>query len=105
MFNVARSRQELLAVQFPTTSPPHGATPHVPPSLPPPPLPPPPPHPAAASDSASPTTWIFIGATVARVVAGVKLRDDALSIILERAPDSGMPSGVLKVATCGRTRG
>jgi hypothetical protein len=39
-----------------------------------------------------------------RVVAGVRLRDDALSIILDRAPDGGMPSGVLKVPKCGRTR-
>jgi hypothetical protein len=38
-----------------------------------------------------------------RVVAGVKRGDDALSIILDRAPDSGMPQGVLEVATGGRT--
>jgi hypothetical protein len=40
-----------------------------------------------------------------RVVAGVKLEDDAVSIILDRAPDSGMPEGILEVATGGRTRG
>ena len=40
-----------------------------------------------------------------RVVAGVKLGDDALSIILDRAPDSGMPPGVLEVPPGGRTRG
>ncbi len=40
-----------------------------------------------------------------RVVAGIRLGDDALSIILDRAPDSGVPSGVLKLPTCGRTRG
>ena len=37
------------------------------------------------------------------VVAGVKLGDDALSVILDRAPDSGMPRSVLDVPG-GRTR-
>jgi hypothetical protein len=40
-----------------------------------------------------------------RVVAGVKLEDDAVSIILDRAPDSEMPLGVLEVATGGRPKG
>src|SRR4029077_5804170 len=78
MFSVALSMQELLAVQLPTGSPPHGATPHeVPPLLP---------HPAVANDSASPanagttnhnlafrvTSSVFMGAKVARVAPRVK---------------------------------
>jgi len=38
------------------------------------------------------------------VVAGVKVGDDALSVILDRAPDSGMPRSVLDVPPGGRTR-
>jgi hypothetical protein len=45
-----------------------------------------------------------IGRVAFHVVVGVKLEDDAVSIILDRAPDSGMPQGVLEVATGGRTR-
>jgi hypothetical protein len=65
--------QELAAVQLPTTSPPHGSTPHVPtvgPLL----LGP---HPAAANNNAAPATVavpetpIFIGGTLARVAAKV----------------------------------
>src|SRR3954452_14229436 len=74
MLNVARSKQTLLPVQLPTTSPPHGAMPQVPRPLP--------PHPDAANDSA-PTTAItvalvfvvtrrsFMGGTVARAVGHV----------------------------------
>jgi hypothetical protein len=40
-----------------------------------------------------------------RVVTGMKLEDDAVSIILDRAPDSEMPLGILEVATGGRTKG